>query len=436
MINSKNLVGDEISGCLSNLTPLGWQTAKLGDLVSIQTGYPFDSNYFSETPKGDSKRVIRIRDLPPRHSSTFYTGLIDSKIENEYTVNRGDILIGMDGYFHICRWPNSDDLVNQRVARLWKYKEALLPDYVYYAIQKPIKQIENDKHYTTVKHLSIGDLRELVLSLPPLAEQRAIARVLTTVRQAIEATERVIEATRQLKKAMMKHLFTYGTVPVHAVDGVRLKETEIGWVPEGWGVTKIGDVTKIIDYGINSRAERTGTFAVLRMNNLQEGKIEIDDLKYVELSAKDFQKYRLDLEDVLFNRTNSFELVGKTSLFDHTGDFVFASYLVRIRAKTGLLSPRFLNYYLNWEVTQSRLKSLATRGVSQSNISASKLSEFQIPLPALEIQLQIAEALKNVDEKLLHEARRKKGLISLSESLLDNLMTGKMRLNAPEFLLD
>jgi len=271
------------------------------------------------------------------------------------------------------------------------------------------------------------DFLSIPIPLPPLSEQRAIARVLSAVRRAIEATEAVIEAAQALKKSLMQHLFTYGPVPVDEIDQVPLKETEIGLVPEGWEVVRLGDVAIDVQYGANNRAGSDGTYPILRMNNLIDGKVDLSSLKYVDLSEADFHRFHLRPGDILFNRTNSYELVGKAALFDKPGDFVFASYLIRVVTDQDRIRPEFLNYYLNWPVAQSRLRMLATRGVSQSNISASKLKGFLVHMPPIATQVLVAKPLASIDEKIGAETQRKSALEALFNSLLHHLMTGKVR---------
>src|SRR5207244_2719571 len=121
-------------------------------------------------------------------------------------------------------------------------------------------------------------------------------------------------------------------------------------------------------------------------------------LQYVELTADQFQKFRVERRDILFNRTNSLDLVGRTAIFDLEGDFVFASYLIRLRTDGKRLRPFFLNHYFNWEETQVRLKSIATRAVSQSNISATRLRGFWVPVPKVDQQDEIVGHIDCLDQ--------------------------------------
>lgn len=120
-------------------------------------------------------------------------------------------------------------------------------------------------------------------------------------------------------------------------------------------------------------------------------------------------------------------MVGKVALFDNNNPFVFASYLIRVVTDSNKLSPSFLNYYLNWQSTQNWLKMLASRGVSQSNINATKLKGFTILLPALPEQQRVTEILTSIDEKIASDESKKNALESLFKTLLSLLMIGKIR---------
>jgi type I restriction enzyme, S subunit len=202
-----------------------------------------------------------------------------------------------------------------------------------------------------------------------------------------------------------------------------MKETELGPLPDSWEVVPLGRVVKRAQYGLSIRGERQGVYPILRMNNLRDGRVAPDDLQFVDLDPQALAAFRLSPGDILFNRTNSFELVGKAALFDLPGEFVFASYLIRLSVDPGGALPDYLNFYLNADRTQERLKLFATRGVSQSNINATKLQSLSVALPPLPEQRAIARALRAVQEA--RDARRREAALERERKaeLMQHLFT-------------
>jgi len=280
---------------------------------------------------------------------------------------------------------------------------------------------------TTIPNLSKSRLSELIIPQPELPEQRKIAHVLSTVQKAIEQQDKLIRTTTELKKALMQKLFTEGA------RGEPQKETEIGLVPESWEVVELGKCLLKTQYGISAKGNEKGNVPILRMTNQKDGYISGDNLQYVNISEKELNKFKVNMDDVIFNRTNSFELVGRTAIFKLSDDYIFASYLIRLVTNSEKLYPEFLNFYLNADDTQKRLKSIATRGVSQSNISASRLSGFFIPLPSLTEQKEIISTINVFNVKINCNDKKKQTLTDLFKTLLYELMTGKRRVHELEF---
>jgi type I restriction enzyme, S subunit len=276
---------------------------------------------------------------------------------------------------------------------------------------------------TTIPNLSQSKLCELPLPVPTLPEQRRIAAVLALVQRALEQQQRLIALTDELKKTFLHQLFTMG------IRGEHQKETEIGPMPESWTVKPLGDYLTEAQYGLSAKGTETGRYAILRMTNQQRGRISPDNLQYVELTGQQFEKFRVEKHDILFNRTNSHDLVGRTAIFDLEGDFVFASYLIRLGTKADRLRPHFLNHYFNCDETQVRLKSIAARAVSQSNISASRVSGFLLPVPEPEEQDEIVSQIDCLDTKAALHARKKRLLDDLFRTLLHELMTAQVRVH-------
>lgn len=283
-----------------------------------------------------------------------------------------------------------------------------------------------EKRTTGIRNFKVMEfLTNEFLSLPPLPEQRAIARVLRTVQRAKEATERVIQATRELKKSLMRHLFTYGLVPVEEAERVPLKETEIGLVPEHWEVVKLGEVCQKPQYGFTASAVeyRVGP-KFLRITDIQNDQVNWHTVPYCEINDTLLNKYRLEPGDVLFARIGA--TTGKTFLVSECPEAIFASYLIRVRVNTSRIIPEYLFYFTHGNVYWSQINAVKGGRLKQG-INIPLLSSLIIPLPPLSEQHEIARILGTVNKKIQAEELRKQALDVLFKTLLHNLMTGKLR---------
>ena len=218
----------------------------------------------------------------------------------------------------------------------------------------------------------------VLLELPypdmPAQEQRHIADALERVCKLKEIEGGCEVAAQALKRVAMRELFTRG------LRGEAQKETEIGLVPESWAVSRIGDVATRTQYGLSLRGQPVGRVPILRMNCQDDGRVMFRNLQYVNLDEATLGAFLLNDGDLLFNRTNSIQLVGRTAIFEGTTQSVFASYLVRLTVDAKQCLPRYLNYFMNWPATQVEIKKLASRAVGQANINAAKLRTVAFPL--------------------------------------------------------
>jgi type I restriction enzyme S subunit len=190
--------------------------------------------------------------------------------------------------------------------------------------QKPQDYISLFKRGATIQGVTKDCIKSIELNIPPLPEQRKIANVLSMVQKASEHQDKLIRITTELKKALMQKLFTEGT------RGELQKETEIGLVSESWEVVELGKCLLKTQYGISAKGKEKGNVPILRMTNQKDGYISCENLQYINISEKELNKFKVNMDDVIFNRTNSFELVGRTAIFKISDDYVFASYLIRL----------------------------------------------------------------------------------------------------------
>ena len=186
------------------------------------SGFPFKSSEFTNDPSDFG--LIRIRDLLNQNLETFYSG----EYSTDFVVKKGDILIGMDGDFHIVQWKSQNALLNQRICKLVPKKDGFDIKFVHYFLTPELKLIHNQTTATTVKHLSVNDIREVEKAFPPLPEQKKIASILTSVDEVIETTQKQIDKLQDLKKATMNELLTKG------IGHTEFKDSELGRIPKSW----------------------------------------------------------------------------------------------------------------------------------------------------------------------------------------------------------
>ncbi|MCO4088994.1 MAG: hypothetical protein HEQ17_08620 [Limnohabitans sp.] len=165
-------------------------------------------------------------------------------------------------------------------------------------------------------------------------------------------------------------------------------------LPEGWANATVEQLSQLVEYGSSSKTSDDATgIPVLRMGNIFEGELRFDDLKYLPKEHDEFPKLLMNDGDLLFNRTNSPELVGKVAVFQaKSTSYSFASYLIRVRTVTGVL-PNFLAAYINSNFGRQWVKSVVTQQVGQANVNGTKLQALAVPLPPLAEQTRIVAEL-------------------------------------------
>ena len=404
----------------------GWKEYCIADFGTISTGTT-PSTKVPEYYGGPYKFISPVDLDNGKYINTSHKLITEEGLKAGRSLPKNAILVGCIG--NIGKIGMTSDKIssfNQQINAII-CNDNFIPDFIYYLLYFHRPLLEKSAVKTTLPILNKGNFQKIKLQAPELPEQRKIAYVLSTVQKAIEQQDKLIRTTTELKKALMQKLFTQGLY------GEKQKQSEIGPVPESWEVVELGKHLLKKQYGISSKGSDIGNVPILRMTNQKNGFITSNDLQYVSLQEKEIEKFKVNFNDVIFNRTNSFELVGRTAIFKLQEKFVFASYLIRLSVDKRKLNPDYLNFYLNNEKTQARLKTIATRGVSQSNISATRLSSFLIPLPSITEQNEIVKYISFVNFKVLHLEKKKQALTDLFKTLLHELMTGQRRVHKIDF---
>ncbi|NQD93988.1 hypothetical protein HP532_15165 [Pseudomonas sp. CrR25] len=205
-------------------------------------------------------------------------------------------------------------------------------------------------------------------------------------------------------------------------------QTELGMIPEDWNVRQLGQLVHAVEYGSSAKSSSSGKIPVLRMGNIQEGKIDWSDLVFTD-NENEITKYLLNPGDVLFNRTNTVDLVGKTAIYNGERPSIFAGYLIRIKEKKDQIDSRYLNYFLNSESAKNYGLKVLSVAVGQANINGQKLKTYPIALPpTVDEQNSIATAISEMEELIssLNQLIAKKR--DIQQAAMQQLLTGKRRL--------
>ena len=189
-------------------------------------------------------------------------------------------------------------------------------------------------------------------------------------------------------------------------------------IPQGWEWCRMRDVIYPPKYGTSSKSLSNGDVPVLRMGNIQDGKVVYDKLVFSN-NVEDNRKYLLQDGDLLFNRTNSAELVGKTAIFKGNRHVIYAGYLILLRPiKT---NSEYLNYIFSSPYVRSYCKEVKTIGVQQCNINAEKVSQLLVPIAPFEEQMRIVDKIKEVQSWVDKYSNSQYSLDLLNVSLSERL---------------
>ncbi|CAK0781632.1 type I restriction enzyme, S subunit [Gammaproteobacteria bacterium] len=196
-----------------------------------------------------------------------------------------------------------------------------------------------------------------------------------------------------------------------------------------WKWKKLGDLCDDVEYGSSAKSKKEGKVPVLRMGNIQDGQLDWENLVYTD-DKDEIKKYLLKHNDVLFNRTNSPELVGKTAIYKSEMPAIFAGYLIRIHRKEDLLDADYLSYFLNSQIAFDYGKTVVISSVNQANINGTKLKSYPIPAPSLSEQKTIVAKLDNLHEETQRLAtlyqQKLAALDELKKSLLHQAFSGEL----------
>lgn len=260
------------------------------------------------------------------------------------------------------------------------------------------------------KRVPADFFKNFEIPLPPLVEQKRIAAILDKADAIRQKRQQAIALADQFLRSVFLDMFG---------DPVTN--------PKGFPQGTIRDLVESANYGSSAKAsEDTGHYPMLRMGNITyQGRLDLSDLKFIDLHDSDKDKFLVRKGDLLFNRTNSKELVGKTAVFEEDNPMAFAGYLVRIRTNK-LGNNYYLSGYLNSAHGKKTLSNMSKSIVGMANINAQELQNIRIPLPPIELQNRFESIVKETNHRLLKHEKSRCKLDILFASLSKKSFAGQL----------
>ena len=274
------------------------EKVRVSDLTKIRTG-KLDANASSE----DGKYPFFTCSKEPLRIST-------------YTYDCECVLVAGNGDLNVKYYNGKFDAYQRTYIIEDNSNGKLYIPYLYYFMEDYVKELRKQAIGGVIKYIKLGNLTEAVITVPSIDRQKEIVEVLKKVGNILENYSKKLCQLDVLIKARFVELF-----------GDPIKN------PKGWEIVTIGDVVTEVRYGTSKPAVEGGKYPYLRMNNLTaDGHLDLNDLKYIDIPDDEIEKCVVRKGDILFNRTNSIELVGKTAVFDLPEDMVIAGYIYSSKA--------------------------------------------------------------------------------------------------------
>lgn len=328
-----------------------------------------------------------------------------------------------------CGFLDVEGATNQQINSAIPYFNALY-QYFYMNTEFFTNQLRNSASATTIAIVNKTKMESCYYPLAPLAEQQRIVdrieSLFAKLDEAKEKAQAVVDSFETRKAAILHKAFTGElTAKWREEHGVRM---------DSWEKKSVGELCISLKYGTAKKSDASGNVVVLRMGNLQQGEIDWSDLAYSK-DPDDIEKYKLYPGDVLFNRTNSAALVGKTAIYRGEHPAIYAGYLIKLDYDHDKIIGDYLNYALNTLDAKKYCNSVKTDGVNQSNINAKKIGAYSFNVPSIPEQ----EKIVSVIQKLLSKEQQAKETAEIvlnqinlmKKSILARAFRGELGTNDP-----
>jgi len=295
-------------------------------------------------------------------------------------VDANTLLISVRAPIGALNFSNTKSCIGRGLAGLTT-KAGFDSKYIYYCLKSKNQELNMKGTGSTFKAISKNALGETLVKNISIQDQLVCVDRLDKVTMAIDARKRQLEELDTLIKSRFVEMF--GSLPTNE---------------KQWEIATVRDVTTEVRYGSSRPAVDGGRYPYLRMNNITySGELDLSDIKQIDIPENELQKCTVCRGDVLFNRTNSKELVGKTCVYNRDEMMVLAGFVIRVRVNEKML-PEFLSAFLNTDFSKQMLLGMCKAAIGQANINAQELQNIELYVPPITMQKNFVAFKQHVDK--------------------------------------
>ncbi|WP_296207606.1 restriction endonuclease subunit S [Psychrobacter sp. UBA3480] len=336
-------------------------------------------------------------------------------------------------------------LTNQQINSLVPFENFEFK-YIYYLILNNIEKFKNLAPQTTIPILNKSEFGRFAFKFHKLPEQKKIATILQSIDKNIEKTEALIAKYQLIKAGLMQDLFTRGIGADGKLRPTRdqapelYQETQIGWIPKEWDVINLGDISDIASgITLNSKLSPDQNIVVpyLRVANVQDGYLDLTEVKEVTVSQTAISKLMLISGDVLMNEGGDFDKLGRGTVWQGEIDCcIHQNHVFRVRVDRDVLRPYFLAFWSESNFGKKYFILSSKQSTNLASINSTQLKAYPIGVPSIDEQLEIETRIKAANSRIDTLNAENKKLNKQKQGLMHDLLTGKKRVTVDEVEAD
>lgn len=384
---------------------------KLGAICSLTSGYAWNSANFNYNNNG--LPIVRIQNIPYTSNFEAESAYWNSEYEDKFTITEGDLILSLSGSIKVDIWMGPKSLLNQRIVKIECEPNIILKKYAYLLVSNHLREIENKGKKSIINNVSINSIKNLDVNIPEISEQQQILNILDKAQSLIDKRKEAIAKLDELIQALFLDMFGDLRVNSGCWGSARLLE--------------IAEVSSGVTKGKKYNDAELVSVPYMRVANVQDGYVDLSEIKEIEVSYNDSIRYRLQSRDVLLTEGGDPDKLGRGAVWTAPiKDCIHQNHIFRVRVNEDILNPHFFSACAGSDYGKNYFLRIAKQTTGIATINMTQLKDFVVFLPPIELQNRFEQLVKTIDVKKKLMKTQLKQLENNFNALLQRAFKGEL----------